>query len=101
MNLDLMAFFSKNNLPIIKVGAYVINLDDKNSEGAHWVSLFIGRNRAVYFDSSGIKYTRILLQVLNKIRDKAITHNIFRSDYSQYIYQTLNLLCVDFIVSLS
>ena len=51
---------------------YVTNIDDKNSEGAHWVSLFTGRNRAVYFDSSGIKY--ILLQVLSKIRDKAITH---------------------------
>ena len=25
-------------------GTYVINLDDKNSKGAHWVSLFINRN---------------------------------------------------------
>ena len=41
-----------------------------------WVSLFIERNTAVYFDSLGIEY--ISLEVLKKIRDKPITHNIFR-----------------------
>ena len=40
--------FSRNNLPRIKDGAYAINLHDKNSKGAHWVSLFIDRNTAVY-----------------------------------------------------
>ena len=68
--------FSRNNLSIIKDGAYVINLDDKNSKGTHWVSLFIDRNTAVYFDSFGVKY--ISQEVLNKIKDKSITHNIFR-----------------------
>ena len=38
---------SKNNLPRIKNGAYVINLDDKNSKGIHWVSLLIDKNTAV------------------------------------------------------
>ena len=33
--------FSRNNLARIKDGAYVINLDDKNSKGTHWFSLFI------------------------------------------------------------
>ena len=28
--------FSRNNLPRIKNGAYVTNLDDKNSKGTHW-----------------------------------------------------------------
>ena len=45
---------SRNNLPRIKEGVYVINLDDKNSKGTHRVSLFIDRNTAVYFDSFGI-----------------------------------------------
>ena len=56
MRLDLMAFISRNNLPRIKDGTYVINLDDKKSQGVHWVSLFIDRNTAVYFDSFGIEY---------------------------------------------
>ena len=33
--------FSRKNLPKIKDVAYVMNLDDKNSKGTQWVSLFI------------------------------------------------------------
>ena len=55
---------------------YVINIDDKSSKGTHWVSLFINKNTAVYFDSFGIEF--ILQEVLNKIKDKSIAHNIFR-----------------------
>ena len=73
MNIDLMAFFSRNNLPRIKDGPYVINLDDKKSQETHWVSLFMDRNTA---DSFGIEY--IPQEVINKIREKPISHNIFR-----------------------
>ena len=38
--------------------------------------MFIGKNLAVYVDSFGIDC--IPLEVLNKIRDKSITHNTFR-----------------------
>ena len=31
----------------MKDGAYVRNLDDKNSKGTYWISLFIDRNAAV------------------------------------------------------
>ena len=48
--------FQINNLPRIKDGAYIINLHDKNSKTTHWVSLFIDKNKAVYFDSFGIEY---------------------------------------------
>ena len=68
--------FSRNILPGIKYRAYVTNLDDKKSKGTHWVSLFIDRNTAVYFDSFLLEY--ISQEVLNKIKDKSITHNIFR-----------------------
>ena len=43
--------FQRDDLPRIKEGAYVINLDDKPSKGFHWVSLFIDRNSPAYFDS--------------------------------------------------
>ena len=55
---------------------YVINLDDKNSKGIHWVSLFINKSTTVYFDSFGTEY--IPQEVLNKIKDKSVTHNIIR-----------------------
>ena len=51
--------FSRNNLPKIKDGAYLINLDDKNSKATHWVSLFIDRNLAICFDSFGIEYIHL------------------------------------------
>ena len=57
--------FSRNNLPRIKDWAYVINLDDRNSKGTHWVSLFIDKNIAIYFDSFGIEY--IPQEVLNQL----------------------------------
>ena len=58
----------------------------------HWVSLFIDRNTAVYFDHSfRIEYNSE--EVLNNTKDKLITHNIFR-------IKIMNLLCVYFIVLL-
>ena len=55
---------------------HVINFYDKNSKEAHWVSLFIDRNTAGYFNSFGTEC--VPPEVLNKIRNKSITHNIFR-----------------------
>ena len=68
--------FSRDNLPRIKDGAYVINFDDKQSKGTHWVSLFINKNTAVYFDSIGIEY--IPQEVSSKIKDKSLARNIPR-----------------------
>ena len=72
---------------------YVINLNDKNSKGTHWVSLIIDRNLAVCFDSFGIEY--IPQEVLNKIRDKSITHNIFRIQDNESIM--CGFYCIAFI----
>ena len=41
-----MAFF-QNNLPTIKDGTNVINLNDNNSNRTHWISLFIDKNTGV------------------------------------------------------
>ena len=83
MNLGLTKFFSRDDLPkikdgvyVINLGVYVINLDDKQKEGTHLVSLFIDKNRTVYFDCFGIEYNP--QEVLSKIKDKSITHDIFR-----------------------
>ena len=68
--------FSRDNLPRIKDGAYVINFDDKQSKGTHWVPLFINKNTAGYFDSVGIEY--IPQEVSSKIKDKSLARNIPR-----------------------
>ena len=94
MNLDLMTFLQETkDLLRIKDGAYVINLDDKNSKETHWVSPFIDRYTALYFDSFGTEY--IPLEVLNKIRKKSITHNIFRMQDNESIM--CRFYCIVFI----
>ena len=68
--------FSRNNLPRINNGAYIINLADKNSKGTHQVLLFIHKITTVYFDSFETEY--ISQEILIKINNKSITHYIFR-----------------------
>ena len=49
--------YSRNNLPNkIKKGAYVINLDEYENTGTHWVSLFVKPKYTGYFDSFGIEH---------------------------------------------
>ena len=48
--------YSRNNLPIIKDGAYVINLDEYQSIGTHWIALYLNANNIVYFDSFGVEH---------------------------------------------
>ena len=93
MNLNLKAFFQQKKLLRIKDGAHVINLDDENSNGTPWVSLFIDKNTAVYFDSFEIEYTAI--EVLHKIKDKSITHTIFRTQDKEPIM--CGFYCITFI----
>ena len=83
----------RDNLPRIKDGACIINLDDKQSKGTHWVSLFNDCNTTVYFDSFEIEC--IPQEVLNKIKDKSITHDIFRTQSND------SIMCGSITVSLS
>ena len=49
--------YSRNNLPNkIKKGAYVINLDEYENTGTHWISLFLKPKYTLYFDSFGIEH---------------------------------------------
>ena len=49
--------YSRNNLPNkIKKGAYVVNLDEYENTGTHWVSLFVKPKYTVYFDSFGVEH---------------------------------------------
>ena len=48
--------FSRNNLPNIKDGVYVINLDEFKSLGTHQIALYVNNNNVTYFDSFGVKH---------------------------------------------
>ena len=48
--------YSRNNLPEIKDGAYVINLDEYESIGTHWIALYVNNNNVTYFDNFGVEH---------------------------------------------
>ena len=39
--------FSRNNLPNLKKGAYVTNLDHSRSAGTHWVLIFVKKDEVI------------------------------------------------------
>ena len=49
-------FYSRDNLPKIKDGAYVINLDEYSDIGTHWVALYVQNNNVTYFDSFDVEH---------------------------------------------
>ena len=50
--------YSRDNLPKIKYGACVINLDGYSDIGTHWIALYVQNNDVTYFDSFRVEHTR-------------------------------------------
>ena len=95
--------YSRNNLPYkIKKGAYVINLDEYENTGTHWVSLFVKPKYTVYFDSFGVEH---IPKEINKIIHNSdttkssslerIKSNIFR--IQAYHSIMCGYCCIEFI----
>ena len=86
--------YSRDNLPrIIKKGAYVINLDEYENTGTHWIVLFVKSNEVIYFDSFDIEH---IPKEINKfIGNKKIKGNIFRIQ----VYDSImcGYFCIEFI----
>ena len=86
--------YSRNNLPkTIKKGAYVINLDEYENMGTHWVALFVKPKYTVYFDSFGIE--DIPKEIKHAIVNKEIKANIFR--IQAYDSIMCGYYCIEFI----
>ena len=94
--------YSRNNSPNkIKKGAYVINLDEYENTGTHWVSLFVKPKYTVYFDSFGIEH---IPKEINKFINNDTTNssaiarikiNIFR--IQAYDSIMCKYFCIEFI----
>ena len=67
---------SRNNLPKIKDGAYVINLDEHKSKKNHWIAFYENSNDAIYFDSFGGE--QIPKEIGKFIGNKNMIINIYR-----------------------
>ena len=84
--------YSRNNLPNkIKKGAYVINLDEYENTGTHWIAVFIKTNEVISFDSFGIEH---IPKEINKFigNNKKIKANIFGIQAIMCEY-----FCIEFI----
>ena len=74
--------YSRDNLPKIQDGAYVINLDEYSDIGTYWVALWVNNsNDVTYFDSFGVEH--IPKEIKAFIKNKNIKTNI--SEYRHMI----------------
>ena len=94
--------YSRDNLPKIKNGACVINLDEFSDIGTHWVALYLGgaslknvnNNDVTHFDSFGVEH--IPKEIKASIdRSLSIAANIFR--IQAYDSIMCGYFCVGFI----
>ena len=69
--------YSRDNLPRIKDGAYVINFYEYSDIGTHWVALYVQNNNVTYFDSFGVEHIPKEIKTFTG-RSLLITTNIFR-----------------------
>ena len=68
--------YSRNNLSKINDGAYIINLDEYESIGTHWIAFYVNAENVTYFDSFGVDH--IPNEIKKFIRNKNIMTNIYR-----------------------
>ena len=89
MNLDFMAYIPEIIYQI--KGAYVINLDEYENTGTHWIALFVKPKYTVYFDSFGIEH---IPKEINKFINNDIKSNIFRIQaYDSIMCEYLLIIC--------
>ena len=90
--------YSRDNLPKIKVGAYVINLDEHYDIGPHWIALWVNNNNVTYFDSFGVEHIPKEIKafiIINNNNNKNIKTNIFR--IQAYDSIMCGYFCIGFI----
>ena len=68
--------YSRNNLSKIKDGAFIINLDDYESIGTHWITLYVNYNNETYFDSFRVEH--IPEEIRKFLGNKYVPTNIYR-----------------------
>ena len=82
MSLDLMVFFSRDNLlKTIKNGAYVTNLDEFADVGTHWIAFYAKIMKLFTL------IALVLTMFLKKLKD-LLDIKISKQTYSEYKHIT-------------
>ena len=91
--------YSRDNLPKIKDGAYIITLDEYSDIGTHWVALYVQNNNVTYFDSFGVEHIPKEIRPFID-RSSSITTNIFRMQaYDSIMCRYFCIGYVDFMLA--
>ena len=77
----------------IKDGAYIINLDEYESIGNHWIVLYVNDNNVSYSNSFGVEH--ILTEIKKFIENKNVISNIYR--VQAYDSRIFGCFCTGFI----
>ena len=85
--------YSRNNLSKINDAAYIINLDEYESIGTHWIAFYVNAENVTYFDSFGVEH--IPNEIKKFIRNKNIMTNIYRMQAYDSIM--CGYFCIGFI----
>ena len=72
--------FSRDNLPKIKDGTYIINLDEYSDIGTHWVALHVNNN-VTYFSIFRVEH--IPKEIKEFVNNKTSRQTVF--EYNQTI----------------
>ena len=95
--LKFNSVYSRNNLPKIKDGAYVINLDEFKLIGTHWISSYVNGNNIIYFNSFGVEH--IPKEIKKCIGKKNIITHIHRIHaYDSIMCRYFCIGFIDFIL---
>ena len=85
--------YSRNNLSKIRDGTCIINLDDYESIGTHWMAWYVNAENVTYFESFGAEH--IPKEIRKFVGKKYIVTNIHR--IQAYDSRMCGYFCIGFI----
>ena len=98
--------YSRDNLPKIKYGAYVINLDKYSNIGTRRVALWLDNNNnnnnnnsVIYLDSFGVEYIPKEIKAFNNNNNNNNNKNIKTNIFTVHAYDSImcGYFCIGFI----
>lgn len=86
LNLPLVGVFMKDELPNKKVlGNYVVNFENHNQDGSHWVAMKLTEDACYFGDSYGTTPPEKIYKFLKKYYNKIYFNNQIYQDYDSVL----------------
>ena len=91
--------YLRNNLSKIKDVTHIINLDEFESIGTHWIASYLIAENVTYFDSFAVEHMPKKNKNRKFIENKTIITNIYRIQvYSSMVCRYFCIGCIDFML---